>query len=107
MDIGKLRHYVQLESSANAQDDYGEQSKVWSTEESFYASVQPLRGQELLEFQQINAELSHRIIIRHTSNVTPAKRIKFGTRIFDINVVRNIDERNIMQELLCKEKVVL
>lgn len=106
MVIGKLRHYVQLQSSADAQDDYGQQSKVWTTEESIFASIQPLRGQELLEFQQINAELTHKIFIRHTSNATPAKRIKFGTRIFDINVVRNIDERNIMQELLCKEKVL-
>ena len=107
MDIGKLRHYVQIQSSANAQDDCGQQSKVWTTEESIFASIQPLRGQELLEFQQINAELTHRIIIRYTSNATPAKRIKFGTRIFDINVVRNINERNIMQELLCKELVIL
>jgi len=107
MDIGKLKHYVQLQGSANAQDEYGEQSKVWATEESIFASIQPLRGQELLEYQQINAELTHSIIIRHTSNATPAKRIKFGTRIFDISVVRNIDERNVMQELLCKEKVVL
>lgn len=107
MVIGKLRHYINIESSADAQDDYGEQSKVWATAESVYASVQPLRGQELLEFQQINAELTHRIIIRHTSNATVANRIKFGTRIFDINVVRNIDERSNMQELLCKEKVVL
>jgi len=98
---------VNIESSADAQDEYGEESKVWANEESVFASIQPLRGQELLEFQQINAELTHRIIIRHTSNATVAKRIKFGTRIFDINVVRNIDERNTMQELLCKEKVVL
>lgn len=106
MDIGKLRHDIQIQSSANAQDGYGEQSKVWTTEESVFASIQPMRGQELLEFQQMNVELSHRIIIRHTDNATPANRIKFGTRIFDINVVRNINERNIMQELLCKEKVV-
>ncbi len=107
MVIGKLRHYIQIQSSANAQDDYGEENKVWAIEESVFASVQPLRGQELLEFQQINAELTHRIIIRHTINATVAKRIKFGVRIFDINVVRNIDERNTMQELLCKELVVL
>lgn len=107
MVIGKLRHYVQIQSSADAQDDYGEQSKVWTTVESVFASIQPLRGQELLEFQQINSELTHRLIVRHTSNAKQNNRIKFGARIFDINVPRNIDERNNMQELLCKEKVVL
>ena len=106
MDIGKLRHYVQIESFTAAQDNYGQQNKVWATEESVFASIEPLRGREWLEAQQVSAELSHRIIIRHTNNAKPNNRIKFGTRIFDINVVRNIDERNIMQELLCKELVV-
>jgi SPP1 family predicted phage head-tail adaptor len=107
MIIGKLKHYVNLQSSTNAIDDYGEENKTWSTDESIFAQIQPLRGSELLEYQQINAELTHRIIIRYTSNATPAKRILFGSRIFDINVVRNIDEKNEMQELLCKEKVVV
>ena len=100
-----MRHYIDLQSATASQDGYGEESKVWATDESIFAQIQPLRGQQLLEYQQINAELTHRIIIRHTSNATPEKRIKFGTRIFDINVVRNIDERNIYQELLCKEKL--
>ena len=105
MIIGKLRHYVKLQSSTQAQSGYGEESKTWATDESIFAEIKPLRGSELLEYQQINSELTHRIIIRYTSNATSAKRILFGTRIFDINVVRNIDERNIYQELLCKEKL--
>jgi len=107
MIIGKLRHYVKLQSSTNASDGYGQESKVWATDESIFAQIQPLRGSELLEYQQLSTELSHRIIIRYTSNATPAKRILWGTRIFDINVVRNIDERNIYQELICKEKVTV
>jgi len=107
MDVGKLRHYVQIQSSTEAQDGYGQQNKIWATEESVFASIEPIRGSEWLEAQQVGAELSHRIIIRHTDNAKPNNRIKFGTRIFDINVVRNIDERNTMQELLCKELVVI
>lgn len=105
MIIGKLRHYVDLQSATASQNGYGEESKVWATDESIFAQIEPLRGQQLLEYQQINAELTHRIIIRYTSNATPAKRIKWGSRIFDISVVRNVEERNISQELLCKEKL--
>ena len=105
MIIGKLRHKVKLQSSAQAQDGYGQESKVWATDESIWAQIQPLRGAELLEYQQISTEVTHRIIIRYNSSVTSAKRILFGTRIFDINVPRNIDERNIFMELLCKEKL--
>jgi len=100
-----MRHYVNLQSYTTSQDDYGGQVKTWSTDESIYAQVEPLRGQQLLEYQQINAELTHRIIIRYTANATPDKRIKWGSRIFDISVVRNIEEKGRMQELLCKEKI--
>lgn len=105
MIIGKLRHYVDLQSATASQNDFGEQVKTWSTDESIFAQIEPLRGQQLLQYSQVNAELTHRIIIRYTSNATPEKRIKFGTRIFDISVVRNIEERNVYQELLCKEKL--
>ena len=107
MIIGKLRHKVNLQSSTQAQGGYGGESKVWATDESIFAQIQPLRGSELLEFQQINSELTHRIIIRHTSNATSAKRILYGARIFDINVVRNLKEKNGMVELICKEKVAM
>lgn len=105
MIIGKLRHYVDLQSATASQNNYGEESKVWATDESIFAQIEPLRGQQLLEYQQINTELTHRIIIRYTANATSEKRIKWGARIFDISVVRNIEERNIFQELLCKEKL--
>jgi SPP1 family predicted phage head-tail adaptor len=108
MIIGKLRHLVKLQSSADTQNEFGEETnKVWSTDENIFASIEPIRGRELLEFQQMNAEVTHRIIIRNTSNATAAKRILWGSRIFDINVVRKIEERNIMMELLCKEMIDL
>jgi SPP1 family predicted phage head-tail adaptor len=108
VDIGKLRHRVQIQSSTDAQDGYGEQQKIWATEENVFASIEPIRGREWLEAQQVNLELTHRIIIRHTTNATAKNRIKFGDRIFDIAAPPiNIEEKNIYQELLCKEKVIV
>jgi SPP1 family predicted phage head-tail adaptor len=108
MIIGKLRHKVKLQSSQDTQNEFGEETnKNWATDEQIFASIEPLRGRELLEFNQMNAEVTHRIIIRETSNATASKRILWGTRIFDINVVRKIEERNIMMELLCKEMIDL
>jgi SPP1 family predicted phage head-tail adaptor len=103
--IGRMRHKVDLQSATASQNGYGEESKNWVTDESIFAQIEPLRGQQLLQYQQINSELTHRIIIRYTSNATSEKRIKWGSRIFDISVVRNLEEKNFMQELLCKEKL--
>lgn len=101
----KLHHKVQLQSSDDVKNELGEVEKTWSTFANVWASIEPLTGREILQYQQLNAELSHRIVIRHHSSVNPKCRIKFGMRIFDINVSLNLEERNIYQELLCKEAV--
>jgi len=103
MQIGKLRHYVDLQSSSDVPNELGEIEKTWSTIASVFASIEPLSGRELLQYQQFNAEMSHRIVIRYNSSVNSKCRVKFGYRIFDINMVKNPDERNIFLELICKE----
>lgn len=103
MQIGKLRHYVDLQSSDDVPNELGEIEKIWSTFASVWASIEPLSGRELLQYQQLNAELSHRVVIRYNSSVDSKCRIVIGTRVLDINVVKNPEERNIFLELLCKE----
>lgn len=105
MQAGKLRHRIELQSWTEKRNDYGEITKIWATYVRVWASIEPLRGTEALIAQQVSAELSHKVRIRYNSSVTAKDRIKFGTRIFSINSARNIDEKNIEQELLCKEVV--
>ena len=105
MQTGKLRHYVNLQSSEDVPNEFGEIEKNWTAFASVWASIDPLSGRELLQYQQMNAELSHKIVIRYNSSVNTRCRLVFGQRIFDINVVKNLEERNIEQELLCKEAV--
>jgi len=44
--------------------------------------------------------------MRFTDGVTPDMRIRYGERIFEIVVVRNLDEENRITEILATEKVV-
>lgn len=103
IDPGELRHYIALQSSTETRGTGGSVVKSWSTHTSVWARVQPLTGQVALQAQQINAELTHRITIRYNSTLAEGDRVLWGSRIFDINVIRNLDERDIYQELLCKE----
>ena len=43
--------------------------------------------------------------MRHNTTITPAHRLLFGTRIFDINHIANIDERNVLLEITVTEAV--
>jgi SPP1 family predicted phage head-tail adaptor len=100
---GRLRHRVTLKSNSPSVDEYGDESESWGTEGTVWARIEPLRGQELLLAQQVNAELSHRVTIRYYSGCSPQWRVYFGNRTLEIVSVRDPEERNIKMELLCKE----
>lgn len=103
MQAGRLRHRVEIQTFTETQDTFGEPDRTWATADTVWAAIEPLRGQELLSAQEINAETSHRVRLRYHSSVTPTARFKFGTRIFDILSVINWQERGASLEVLCTE----
>jgi len=103
MQAGQLRHRIELQSCDGSKNTFGEKEKIWTTYATVWASIEPLRGRELLWAQQISAELTHSILIRYNSDVTVKDRAKMGVRIFTFNVVKNMDEKDEMLEILCKE----
>ena len=105
MRAGLLRQRLAVQSVTRSQNNYGEPTDSWSTLTTIWGSVEPLQGRELFTARQVNPELTHKITVRYSTAITPDKRIAFGSRAFDINQVRNIDERNKTMELICKELV--
>jgi len=105
MRSGLLRHRLTFQTKSASRDAYGGEDATWSDDETRWGSVSPLRGQEYFAAQQVHAEATHKIIIRHYEGLTIRHRIKFDTRYFNIESIRNIDERGIMMELICNEMV--
>jgi len=105
MRAGKLRHRVTIESPYQTRDNIGGTEQAWTNMASRWASIQPLQGRELWEAQAVDARITMRVRFRYLANVTPACRIKFGTRYLNIVSVLNRDERNIELECLCREDV--
>lgn len=72
------------------------------------ARIQPLSGEERSQFGQMRSIVTHKIYIEPITNsdITAINcRIKYGTRYFDIDTVRNIDEQNRLITLECIERV--
>lgn len=105
MNAGKLRHKVCLQSCSTSKDSYGEDIKTWTSFATAWAAIEPLTGRELFMAQQVSAETTIRITIRHNSTVAEAHRVVFGTRTFEIDAVLNPAEKNKYLELMCKEIV--
>ena len=105
MRAGRLRHRVSIQSQGTTLDDYGESTDSWSTDDTVWAAVEPVSGSERDIGEQMVGVVTHRVVMRYVSSLTPNKRILFGSRVLNINSVLNIDERNERLSLFCMEEV--
>jgi SPP1 family predicted phage head-tail adaptor len=84
----------------------GEQIKTYSETIDVWANIRTLSGNEKINAQQVQSMISHEVTIRYWSGVAGVKandRIKFGSRYFDIESARNVDEANIEIRIICNE----
>jgi SPP1 family predicted phage head-tail adaptor len=98
-----MRHTIEIQRNTPTVNAVGESTDVWATVARVPASIEPLVGSEVLFAQQIIAVSSAVIEIRYTPQVIPEARLKFGSRLFDINGIANIEERNRKLVLAVKE----
>lgn len=105
MRAGRLRHRVTIEQVSEDVDSAGGPIKEWTSINTVWANVRPVRGREFSGAAQVTAEVTHRVFMRYLANLTSADRLVFEGRVFDIESVINIDERNVELEILCTEAV--
>ena len=106
MNAGKLRHRLEVQRKTESRDSRGGVIETWTTTGTRWGAVEPLRMQERFEAQQLDARLSHRITLRHASDLSTQDRLVMeNTRIFHIHSVRHPRERTIATEVLCMEQV--
>ena len=104
MDIASLRHRITIERVAETVDSVRDIKSSWTTFATVWAEVRSLNGREYWESRQVNSEITGKIKIRYLSGITTKMRIKFGSRIFDIEAILNTEERNREMILLVKEQ---
>lgn len=103
MRAGNLRHLVSLQSATAVEDDYGEDVETFAEYAPVYADITPLSGKEFFDAQQVNSEISIKVIIRYRSDVKASHRVVFNDQILEI-VAPPINPRfrNRELQLLCK-----
>ncbi len=105
MRIGELRHRVTIQQKSVTQDTYGAAVETWTALAMVWASVEPLQGKEYFSSQQMVAQVDHRIRIRYRAGITPAMRLVWGSRTFDIQAVIEPETRQRELQLMCREVV--
>lgn len=105
MRIGGLRHRVKLQSKSVTRNDFGEEVVTWTDTATVWAEVSGLSGREYITQARTEAEVSHRVRIRHRASIVPHMRVLVGTtQALDIEAVLP-DERKREILLMCKEIV--
>lgn len=97
MEIGRLNHRITVQQRTTAQDSYGQELTTWTDVATVWANVKPIGGREKLRAMAVESMLTHTVLVRYRAEFTPpktmdARRIMYGSRIFNITATRDVDE---------------
>jgi len=105
MQIGRLRHKVTIQNPVRVADGKGGETETWTDAANVWAEIAPISSRERFYASQIDAEHTHKVIMRHTAALTSESRLLHDGRVLHVaGAPRNVDERNIMLEVWCKEE---
>lgn len=108
----RLRHRLTLQQEVQTPDGAGGSNKSWADVTDLWAEIIPITGsgikgggKEIVFGDQVEANISHRILLRYRDGVTPDMRLVFESRIFNIRYVVDVNEMRENLTLLVQEGV--
>jgi len=102
----EARHRISIQSYTAVADGEGGFTNTWTTTATVWAAVYPVKASQVFDYYSVNSEITHIIKLRGYITVNATQRVLFGTRIFEILTAENLQERDFVQVLSCKERVV-
>lgn len=103
--VNQLQHRIVIQTRSQASDGAGGVTETWSTFATVWASIEPMRANEVFWARHLEARVTHKVIIRYLANLTTSMRFTFGGRTFQIKGVRNLKEENRWLEIVAEEGV--
>lgn len=102
--IGDLREQVTLQEPVRTGDGAGGASVAWTTVATVWAAIETVSGASGLRAERLRAEATHRITIRHRTDLDETHRLLWGTRILRIEAMADPDGRRRWLTLTCEEE---
>ncbi len=104
---GLLRERIIVQTVTTTKGSSGQPVESWAGYKR-WASIEPLRGQELEVARQNNERITHRVLLRYderTKSITVKDRLKHQARLLHVEGIYNVQERDRTLELVCREAV--
>lgn len=97
-----------IQEAVQSVDGAGGFTTSWSDVDTVWAEVMPFSSrsttQERLVAEQLEVSQRYRITIRYQSGINAGMRIQYGSRVFNILSVVNVQERGEALEMFCLEE---
>ena len=101
---GTLRHKIIIQRKTETKGAAGAIVNTWNNIKITRASINPITGKEWFINESIVNEVDQYLMLRKT-DLTPADRIIYKSRIFNIVRVLNVAERGNKFIVLAKERI--
>jgi len=105
--IGKMRYRVAIESATNTRDAGGGLTQSYAPVTYIYADIKPTNANSTYRQGIVQEKVTHEVTIRYMTNISTNSRINYGTRLFNVKGIINVDERDRFLKLLCEEGVAI
>lgn len=103
-NFSDMRNRITFQSQSVIADEAGGQLITWVSGQSVWAEIKALSGNgEKFANGRMGSDEKFKITIRHINGIVPSMRIVYGSRIFNITKVTNIDEKNCWLEIIAEE----
>ena len=104
VNAGKYNHKINIYETRIVKDSAGFQTKERTLVLSPYASIKTTKGMTLIangsDFEKAYTNFSIRYPV---TKINRDMEVEFGGKIYTIEYLNNVDERNVELEMQCKE----
>lgn len=93
IDPGSLNRRLTLEAPVETDDGSGGVTRTYSAIATLWGSVQPVSARGAVEADALGADVTHRIRIRYSADITLRHRFRDGAIVYSIVALRERDKR--------------
>lgn len=101
--IGELRHRIQLQSSSESADSYGQDVRTWTTYGTVWARVEMKPGTEQQVGLSQQAMSPYTVTIRYRGDVLASHRIVYGAKVLEVVSVADLTGYGTHETITCVE----
>lgn len=102
---GQMRENIFIEHVTETRTESGGVTEAWTTFKKVRAQVLPVSGREYFSTQAVQNENTTKFNIRYLAGLNTKMRIKYDSRVFDIQSIINYQERNHAMTIMGTEYV--